>query len=151
MVNQAILGATQLVFFNTGTVTVPVWTALEGQRKGDLKRPTKDVESTNKDSYPDQTFVYGYRGWSVEVDGVWIVDSVTGLQPPGIAYVQHCRDNMIYPHVMLVAASPLLDTPVLTYEGTMLITTWDQPGPYDNLVTYTGSLKGSGAYLFNGQ
>ena len=150
MVNTEIIGATQLVFFNTGTPTVPVWTKIEGQRKGDLKRPMKTIEAHTKDQYPYEDYIYGYQGWGIDLDGVWVIDSTTGLQAPGIRYAQYCWENRVYPTVMLVGATPN-DDPVLTYVGTMAMTAWDMPGPYDNLVTYTGNLQGKGAYVFSGQ
>ena len=96
MVNTEILGATQLVFFNTGTVNTPIWTKIEGQRKGDLKRPKKTVDAMHKDTFPWEKPISAYRGWSVDLDGVWITDSVTGLQAPGIRYCQYCWENDVF-------------------------------------------------------
>ena len=135
------LAVKQLIYI--WDITNLVFVGLDGQDKGDLKRKQDAKAAKDKDCYPDIDYATGFRDWTIDFSGNWIIDAVTGAQAPGIQLMQYYYDNAISPiKVMLVApgnAEP-------SYTGEMILTQWDQPGPVEGVVTYSGSLQGKLGY-----
>ena len=135
------LGAKQLIYI--WDINTLQYVGLDGQDKGDLKRKQDAKAAKDKDCFPDTDYATGFRDWTIDFSGNWIIDAVTGAQAPGIQLMQYYYDNAISPiKVMLVApgnAEP-------SYTGEAIITQWDQPGPVEGVVTYSGSLQGKLGY-----
>ena len=137
-----VLGAKQYIYL-WDTVNLQ-WVGLDGQDKGDLKRKTDQKQAKDKDNYPDSTYVSGFKDWSVDFSGDWIIDLTSGIQGPGIKLAQGYWEKNINPvPMMLVTPGPANSY----YVGNVNIAEWDLMGPVDGYETYSGSLQGTGPYV----
>ena len=147
-----MLGGKFLCYINTGAneTNLLTWTKIAGQRKGKFERKADVVKAQHKDSFPWYRKVQGFIEWTFDFDGVWIIDSETGIQDAGIKKMGECFENEEEAYVQIV--TPMYDEPAgegSTYTGHAIVGDFSIDGPHDNLITYTGKLEGNGAYVFD--
>jgi TP901-1 family phage major tail protein len=112
-------------------------TKIAGQQGGSLSRNQENLETTNKDSNGWKTFIPSFKDWSVEGEGL-VVFSDQGYQALETAYV---NGDLVTVDVMLEGSQSL-------YQGEAILSELSLDMPYDDLVTYTVSLQGSGELTF---
>lgn len=106
-----------------------------GQRNATLNRGKDTIETTNKTTGGWRTFLPGLKEWSVDADGVYIVNG------EGYALLEEAYNN---------------DTPVIVelgeagsgeigFTGEAILTEFPIECPYDDTCTYSITLQGSGA------
>lgn len=106
-----------------------------GQRNATLNRAKDTIETTNKTSGGWKTFLPGLKEWSVDADGVYIVDGA------GYDLLEEAFNN---------------DTPIIVelgeagsgkigFTGEAILTEFPIECPYDDACTYSITLQGSGA------
>lgn len=106
-----------------------------GQRNATLNRAKDTIETTNKTSGGWKTFLPGLKEWSVDADGVYIVDGA------GYSLLEEAFNN---------------DTPIIVelgeagsgkigFTGEAILTEFPIECPYDDACTYSITLQGSGA------
>lgn len=135
MANVDKTGINFLIYVNTGTPTVPVYTLVAGQRGATLNRSRDTVELTNKttgDGFKE--FAGTSAEWSVDFDGL-LVESDTALQS--------LEDAFFNNEEVLVRFQTASGN---KYEGNTIFTDFPIEAPYDSEVTYSGTLQGTGAY-----
>ncbi|MDQ0269014.1 phage major tail protein, TP901-1 family [Cytobacillus purgationiresistens] len=111
---------------------------LAGQRNATLNRSAETLDATSKDTegYWKEN-LQGFKEWSVDCDGV-LVGSDSAL-----AILEDQFLNSENVDVVIELASGT------TYQGNAVITDFPIDMPYDDLVTYSLSLTGSGALAKN--
>jgi TP901-1 family phage major tail protein len=126
-------GVKFLVYVNTGTPELPVYTKVAGQRGATLNRSAETVDTTSKDSNNWRENEYGIREWSIDFDGLLIESDAAYLELED-AYMNQTK--------LMVRFETAAGN---KYEGTALLTDFPVEGPYDGESTYSGTLMGDGA------
>lgn len=110
------------------------FTALAGQRGATLNRSGDTIDVSNKVTGDWKEFIAGAKEWSVDCDGIVMKDdtSFTDLEAKfnagDVIDVQFSNDGKDW-----------------GYEGKAIIVDFPIDTPYDDAVTYTVSLQGTGA------
>lgn len=107
---------------------------LAGQRNATLSRSAETIDATSKDSVGFwKESLAGFKEWSIDCDGAFI-ESDAAYKILETAFVNSENVNVY------------LELPSGTkYRGNCTITDFSLEAPYDDLVTYSISLQGSGA------
>jgi TP901-1 family phage major tail protein len=125
-------GVDILLMVNTGTDALPVWAAVAGQRNATLAEESETIDITSKDSNGAFEYDYGFYGWTIDADGVYVKDD--------IGY-QELKDAIRNKQKIKVR---IQEEGVATEEGMALVTSAEFEGAYDAEVTYSVSLQGTG-------
>lgn len=106
---------------------------LAGQRGASLSRSAETLDATSKDSDGWKQSIAGFKEWSIDCDGAFVQsdEAYSELERAFIA-----SENVDVEIVMPAGK---------TYKGNATLTSFDMDFPYDDLVTYSLSLQGSGA------
>ena len=106
---------------------------LGGQRGATLNRDKETLDATTKDSSGWRENLPGLKEWSVECDGLIVVDdnAYTILEDA------FNEDTPLSVQVAMPSGQ--------IYEGEVILTSFPIELPYDDLVTYSATLTGSGA------
>lgn len=124
-----------LLFINTGTPEIPVYTKVGGQRGGNLNLENDPLELTTKDSEGFNEYDYGLSDWSLEADGLYV---------DGESSHDAIIDAFLAKEKLLVRWARQ-DLSGRGFEGDAIITEYSIEAPYDDTSTYSISLQGSGA------
>lgn len=127
-----IKGVDVLIEINTGTVELPVYTKIGGQRGCSISREKETLETTTKDSNGWQEFEAGFKSWSISADGLIITDDV--------AYEKledsYLSDEKLLIHVKMPSG--------VKYQGFAICTSLENDLPYDDEISYSTEFQGSG-------
>lgn len=107
---------------------------LAGQRNATLSRSAETVDATSKDTAGFwKESLAGFKEWSIDCDGAFVEsDAAYGLLET--AFLNSKNVNV---YIELPSGTK--------YKGNSTITDFSLEFPYDDLVTYSISLQGSGA------
>jgi len=130
--SEKIVGVDVLLEVNKGTVDEPDFIKVGGQRGATLNRTGETLESTTKDSEGWREYVGGFKEWSLDCDGVVVVND------EAYDLLEDAFDNNEPIQVQIQLPSGK------GYTGQTNITDFPVELPYDDLVTYSLSLQGSG-------
>ncbi|MDP1419231.1 phage tail tube protein [Peribacillus simplex] len=122
-----------LLFINTGTEQLPVYSPVGGQRNATLAEEVGEIDLTTEDSNGASEFGHGLYSATIECDGLYIPTSA-GYQGLKGAF----RDREMI-------KVQIKEDDAATEEATCLITNMETSAPYDGETTYTASLRVSGA------
>lgn len=111
-------------------------TTIGGQRGATLNIAADLTDVTTKDSNGWKENEAGFKEWSLEFDGLWVVDDA------GLEAIRNAILNGTT--VDAVMAMPGGDT----YGGSALVTEFPIEAPYDDNVTYSSSMTGTGALTY---
>jgi TP901-1 family phage major tail protein len=129
-------GVDVLLYSNTGTDAVPVWTLVGGQRGATLSESNETIETTNKTSTGmAKEYEYGFYGWSISCDGVHANGDL------GYTTLQDALRNKTKLKVQIKDSN--YTTPK-TFTGSVLVTKLDQENGHDGESTYKLDLQGTG-------
>jgi len=103
-----------------------------GQRGATLNREGETLEATSKDTNGWRDYKPGFKEWSVDCDGVVIVDD------EGYNYLEEAfhNDSPVQATVAMPSGT--------VYTGDTIVTSFPLEMPYDDLATYTLTLQGAG-------
>lgn len=124
-------GVDFVIYVNTGTEEVPVWSKVGGQRGATLSRSKEGVDSTDKDSTCRERLC-GIRDWSIDFDGL-IIETDTGYLGLEAAYESDAA-------LLVQARTPAGHI----HQGSAILTDFSIEGPYDAEATYSGTLEAAG-------
>lgn len=130
-----VSGVSFLVAINTGSAATPVWSTIGGQRDATLNLNTGEFDSTTKDSSNWHEGLVGIRDWDITF-GNLLSETDTGLAELETAFMDNAQVQ-----VRLTTAA------TNTYTGTATLTNYAIGMPYNDVVTASGTLKGSGALV----
>lgn len=105
-----------------------------GQRNATLNRGKETIETTNKTTGGWKTFLPGLKEWSVDADGVYIIDG------EGYALLEDAFNNDKAIIVELGEAG----AGELGFTGDAILTEFPIECPYDDTCTYSITLQGTG-------
>ncbi|MBV7509626.1 phage major tail protein, TP901-1 family [Bacillus sp. sid0103] len=107
---------------------------LAGQKNATLNRSAETIDATSKDTAGFwKESIQGFKEWSIDADGCFVESDVA------YDYLETKFLNSENVDVELVFPSGK------KYSGSVTITDFSLEFPYDDLVTYSVSLQGSGA------
>jgi len=125
-------GIDLLISVNTGTIAVPVWKVVGGQRNATLNRSTDEIDLTTKSSGGWHKGAPSVKNWSVDADGVLIKND------EAYEALLNSWRNDEQVNLKVVRANGITET------GMATITDFPEEGPYDGEATYSMSFVGSG-------
>ncbi|MGL4850931.1 MAG: phage major tail protein, TP901-1 family [Clostridium sp.] len=133
---------TDFIPASNGNITdqvVDVTKVLGGQRNATLSRSAETIDATSKDTVGNwMESLPGFKSWSIECEACYIADD-TSYQALNTAFL---AGKNVY---VLVTFGELGTTGVKGMVGEATITDFPIELPYDDLVTYSLTLNGSGA------
>ena len=107
---------------------------LAGQRNATLNRSAESIDATSKDTAGFwKESVAGFKEFSIEADGAFVESDVAY----GLLETAFLNSENVDIYLELPSGTK--------YEGNATITDFSLEAPYDDLVTYSLSLQGSGA------
>lgn len=124
-------GLDVIVSVNAGTIAIPDWKAVGGQRNATLNRSAELIDMTDKDSDGWKENEAGYKEWSLDCDGFYVT-SDAGWTALETAY-----------ETGEVVQVKLAKTAGLTHTGSAIISDFPIEVPYDDGATYSISLTGT--------
>lgn len=133
---MAVKGVDVLIYVNTGTDTMPVWTVVGGQRSATLSEEAETIDVTTKGSIA-QEFEYGLYNWTISCDGIYIKDD-TAYAALRSAIRQQKKVKV-----------RIKEGDVYTAEGLAIVTSSELEAPYDDAATYSVELQGTGPLTEN--
>ena len=125
---MAIVGSKVKVYI--GTVTGVV---LAGQRSATLNRSAETIDTTTKDGDGWAESESGMKSWSIDCDGAYIESDAAY----GTLETAFLAGTKVDAYIQFPSGAK--------YSGKVVITDFPLEFPYDDLVTYSISLQGSGA------
>jgi TP901-1 family phage major tail protein len=133
--NKAIAGKDILlsIWDTTGKTLL----AIAGQQGLTINRDKDTIEVTSKDANGWKEFVVGLKEWSIDNDGVYVRDHASHKQ------LKKLFDSDD-PFLIKVTNQK---TQTDMFGGLALLTSYPIEAPYDDAVTYTISLQGTGALV----
>lgn len=133
--NKAIAGKDILlsVWDSTGSKLI----AVAGQQGLTINRDKDTIEVTSKDSQGWKQNIVGFKEWSIDNDGVYVRDH----ESHGLMKEAFDGDDPVLIKVTNQKAKTDL------FGGLALVTSYPIEAPYDDAVTYTVTLTGTGALV----
>jgi len=128
----AVTGVTFLIQVNTGTETSPTWTAVGGQRGATLNRSVDEADVTSKGSLGWHEGIPTIKTWSIDFDGL-VVEDDAAYKLLEAAYMD---GEILQVEVVTPAGNK--------YSGNAFLTDFSIDAPYDDAMTYSGTLQGTG-------
>ena len=125
-------GVDWYLMVNTGTVAVPVWTRVGGQRNSPFDRTTDFLDTSDKESEGAKSGLAGMRGWSMSCDLLCQTDD-SGWQELEDVW----ETNQKLAHIRLVRADGV------TYTGQAVMTSLAIDPPHDGVVGCSCSFEGA--------
>jgi len=132
---EEIRGIDILVSVNTGTVELPVFTAVGGQRGATLNRSAESIDVTNKVSGSWKRSITGFKEWSIDCDGLFALDDAAFL---ALEAAFEAGDEV---EIQIAKGTELV------YSGMAIMTDFPIEAPYDDVATYAVSFTGTGALV----
>jgi len=132
-----VSGVTFLIQVNTGTETT-TWTAVGGQRGATLNRSVDEADVTSKESLGWHEGLPTIKNWSIDFDGLVIEDN-TAYKRLETAYM---NNEVLQVQVITPAGNK--------YSGKAFLTDFSIDAPYDDAMTYSGTLQGTGSLTLTG-
>lgn len=132
-VSSATVGKDYLLSVNTGTVAVPVWTLIGGQKSSDLNRTADSIDVSHKTTGGWKSNKAGLRGWSIDLSGLLL------LQDAGVAALDYAFTNGKEVNIKLEYPDGTCRT------GWGSITDFSETNPDDGEAGIKGTIEGNGA------
>jgi predicted secreted protein len=116
-----------------------IWKPVICGRDCSLTTNAEDIETSITGSGAWRTYEYVGLTWECTFDGVMFLDGVNELSGADIRAMQYSRQK-----VLIRYERTDMDSNVYTEEGYALITSVSDSGNFDDVVTFTVDLKGTG-------
>ena len=129
----AVTGVTCLIKVKTGTTgTEADWVPVAGQRGATLNRGVDVADLTSKMSLGWHEGAPTIRNWSIDFDGLVIEDD----EAYKLLEAAYMDGEILQVEVVTPAGNK--------YSGNAFLTDFPIDAPYDDAMTYTGTLQGTG-------
>lgn len=130
--SSAEVGKSFMLSVNTGTVEVPKWTLVGGQRNSGMTRQADSIDVSHKTSGGWSSTKAGLRSWSISLDALFIMGD-EGIQALDEAFTAGKDVNI------------KLEYPDKSYQtGWASITEFSLDVPHDGAASISGTLSGNG-------
>ena len=131
--SNATVGKDYLLSINTGTVAVPVWTLVGGQRGASLSRTADEIKVGHKTSGGWNSVKAGLRSWGIDLSGLVL------LQDEGVRALETAFMNGQEVNVRLLYPNGSVQT------GWGSLTDFSMETPHDGEASLKGKISGNGA------
>jgi TP901-1 family phage major tail protein len=128
----ATAGKDYFLYINTGTVSVPAWTKIGGQRNSPLSQTADTIDVSHKDSGGYKSTIAGLKGWNIAPTGLYLLDN------DGIEALEYAYDNSMQVNIKLERPDKKYKT------GWASVTEFSLEPPHDGEATLSVSLEGVG-------
>ena len=123
-----------------GDITVKKADLLGGQRNATLNRSAETIDATSKDTEGNwMESIAGFKSWGIEMEAAYVADDAA-YKVLEDAYLK--GDNV---YVLIIFGQPSEGSVGNAMTGEATITDFPIEVPYNDLVTYSLTLTGSGA------
>lgn len=123
-----------------GDITVNKSALLGGQRNATLNRSAETIDATSKDTEGNwMESIAGFKSWGIEMEAAYVADDAA-YKVLEDAYLK--GDNV---YVLIIFGQPSNESVGNAMTGEATITDFPIEVPYNDLVTYSLTLTGSGA------
>lgn len=131
-IGAAEVGKDFLLYVNTGTVDVPEWQMIGGQRNSGLTRQAETIDVSHKTSGGWSATKAGLRSWSIDLSGLVLLQDI-GVHAISKAF-EEGKDVFLK-----------LKYPDNSYRtGWASVTEFSLDIPHDGAATISGTLSGNG-------
>ena len=130
--STASVGKDFLLYINTGTVAVPDWTLIGGQRNSSLNRSADSIDVSHKTSGGWKSTMAGLRSWGIDLDGLVL------LQDEGLEALELAFNTSKNVHVKFEYPDGKFRT------GWAAVTDFSLDTPHDGEASLKGTLEGNG-------
>lgn len=127
-----IKGIDFLLYANKGTDLLPEYEVVGGQRGATLNRSADTLETTAKDSDGWKEFETSFIEWSIEAEGIFV---------SGDEGFNKLEESFFSREKILVEMKTASGR---KYSGNVIVTDLPLEMPYDDMMTYSVTLQGSG-------
>ena len=131
--SSAEVGKDFLLYVNAGTVAVPVWTLVGGQRNSSLGRTAEEIDVSHKGSNGWGSKKSGLRSWSIDLDALVV------LSDTGMAILEYAFQNGKELNIRLKYPDGTVQ------EGWGSLTDFSLDTPHDGEASISGTISGNGA------
>jgi len=107
--------------------------ALANTRNFTLNGTTATIDTSNRDGNDWREFITGLKEWSIDFDGLYIYTD--------IAYAILMEHFSTGSPASLTCIITMPDSD--TFSGECILESWSLTGPYDEVLTLSGTLKGT--------
>jgi TP901-1 family phage major tail protein len=129
---MATVGKDYLLYVNTGTAYVPVWTLVGGQRGASLGMTAEEIDASSKTTGGWTATLPGMRSWNIDLDGLMLLQDA-GIEALERAHAQGKQVNVKFRY------------PDDSYRvGWATLTDFSSEAPHDGEATLSGTLSGNG-------
>lgn len=136
----SILGTKEAQVRAVGDITVNKSALLGGQRNATLNRSAETIDATSKDTEGNwMESIAGFKSWGIEMEAAYVADDAA-YKVLEDAYLK--GDNV---YVLIIFGQPSNESVGNAMTGEATITDFPIEVPYNDLVTYSLTLTGSGA------
>jgi len=129
----ATAGKDYTLYLNTGTVILPEWVKIGGQRNSPLKQKADTIDVSNKSTGGYKATLAGVKSWDISLDGLALIDD------PGCDALEYAYDNSKQVNIKLERPDKKYKT------GWASVTEFSLDTDYSKEATISGSLQGIGA------
>ncbi len=129
---SGLRGLDFVVYINSGTEAIPVWSKVAGQRAGTLNRSMDPIDVSNKDDYGWSSSLDGTREWSIDFD------CLVSETDTGVLALESAFDNG--DQIMVQMRTPGGSI----YQGYGYVSEMTLEAPYDDVAIFSGSIMGDG-------
>ena len=130
--SNASVGKDFLLSINTGTIEIPTWTLIGGQRNSSLGRQADEIDVSHKTSGGWKSTKAGLRSWSIDLDGLVL------LADAGVQALEQAFNEGKEVHLKF-------EYPDYSYRtGWAAITELSIDTPHDGEASIKGTLNGNG-------
>lgn len=130
--SAATLGKDYFLFANEGTVAVPQWTVIGGQRSTDLSRSAESIDGSQKVNDGWGQGLQGLKSWSIDLDALAL------LGDRGFQMLEKAFDESMQLNILLFYADYTMQT------GWASITDLSLSTAHDDVASTSATLEGNG-------
>lgn len=128
---NTIKGADMLLYVNTGTVDLPVYTKVGGQRSAELSRSVEQIDVTTKDTEGFRAFETTFQEWGVSCEALMVLDDTA------FDLLETSFNNNARLKIQLKTANGI------GYEGEVVITEFPISFDYEDISTVSIEMAGA--------
>ncbi|SFM09128.1 phage tail tube protein [Pelosinus propionicus] len=130
--SKATVGKDYLAYINTGTVDIPDWTLIGGQRGASLGLTADEIDVSNKGSGGWSAKLAGNKSWSIDLDGLLLLNN-DGIEALRRVFNQSIQANIKFRY------------PDNNYQiGWASVTDFSGEAPHDGEASLKATLNGVG-------
>ena len=130
--SKATVGKDYTLYINTGTLDIPIWTRVGGQRNSPFNQTGDTIDVSHKASGGYKAMLTGLKGWSISLDALAMLDD------PGLEALEYAYDHSKQVNIKFERPDGKFRT------GWASVTEFSIDPPHDGAAAISGNLEGVG-------